>query len=175
MALREDTALERLVPCIRRIDLSETDIAIVLQPQSLIEDVGLADVLQEETVIRSSLALKRHGQELRLILGGCETGNAPDETIVKMLARAYRWKTDWCADPENELKTILGREFADTTTSHRTIKLAFLAPDIVEAFMDGTAPIEINAETLKRLSTLPVDWENQRKLFRMSHKTVTTA
>ena len=170
IALREEAALERLVPCITKIDLSETELAIVLRPQSLIEDVDLAHLLQEETVIRSSLALKRRGQELRLILGDYQALRVPDETIVKMLARAYKWKTDWFADPANELKTILGRELADTTTSHRTIKLAFLAPDIVEAFMNGTAPVEINSETLKRLSALPMDWDEQRKLLRVTHK-----
>lgn len=54
---------------------------------------------------------------------------------------------------------------ADQSTVSKTIRLAFLAPDIVEAFLNGSAPIEINAETLKRLSRLPSSWTEQRELL----------
>ncbi|GJL94968.1 MAG: hypothetical protein DHS20C05_13730 [Hyphococcus sp.] len=170
IALRDDGALERLTPCITKIDLSETGIAIMLQPQSLIDNADLADFMKEEATIRSDLSLKRRGQELRLILGDFHVPSPPDETITRTLARAHRWKEYWFAGTNNELKTILGYELADSTTSHRTIKLAFLAPDIVEAFMDGSAPFEINSETLKRLSALPIDWEEQRRLLRITQK-----
>jgi len=43
--------------------------------------------------------------------------------------------------------------------------LAFLAPDIVEAILDGTQPVDLTAETLSRLPDLPVSWADQRALL----------
>ncbi len=46
--------------------------------------------------------------------------------------------------------------------------LAFLAPDIVEAILDGRQSVELTAESLKRLPALPTDWDAQRRLLGFS-------
>ena len=50
----------------------------------------------------------------------------------------------------------------------RILPLAFLAPDIVEAILNGRQPIELTAESLKRLRALPTDWDAQRRLLGFS-------
>jgi site-specific DNA recombinase len=45
----------------------------------------------------------------------------------------------------------------------RTIRLAFLAPDITEAILTWNAPQDMNTDNLLRLKTLPVDWETSVK------------
>lgn len=47
----------------------------------------------------------------------------------------------------------------------RVLQLNFLAPDIVEAILDGRQPIELNTQMLMRLGTLPADWQAQRRLL----------
>ena len=42
--------------------------------------------------------------------------------------------------------------------------LAFLAPDIVEAILAGTQPVDLTAETLTRRD-LPLSWSEQKSLF----------
>jgi site-specific DNA recombinase len=41
--------------------------------------------------------------------------------------------------------------------------LAFLAPDIVEAILAGTQPVELTAETLTRHADLPLSWADQKR------------
>jgi site-specific DNA recombinase len=44
----------------------------------------------------------------------------------------------------------------------RLIRLAFLAPDIVESIVEGRQPITLTAEALTRRIELPLSWCSQR-------------
>jgi hypothetical protein len=46
----------------------------------------------------------------------------------------------------------------------RSLRLAFLAPDLVEGILNGTQPIGLTAERLKRVD-LPLLWEDQRAVL----------
>ena len=43
----------------------------------------------------------------------------------------------------------------------RVLHLAFLAPDIIEAIIDGRQPPELTADRLFRALPLPLDWAGQ--------------
>ena len=43
------------------------------------------------------------------------------------------------------------------------LRLAFLAPDIVEAMIEGTQPPDLTAKRLIRREDLPLDWHEQRR------------
>ena len=45
------------------------------------------------------------------------------------------------------------------------IPFAFLAPDIVEAILDGRQPVELTAARLRRVRDLPISWVEQRCLL----------
>ena len=45
------------------------------------------------------------------------------------------------------------------------ISLAFLAPDIVETIVDGTQPMSLTPERLKKACPLPASWEEQRAML----------
>jgi hypothetical protein len=53
----------------------------------------------------------------------------------------------------------------DRCEAGRTLPLAFLAPDIVEAILDGRQPLELTATRLKRIGELPPNWSAQRALL----------
>jgi site-specific DNA recombinase len=44
----------------------------------------------------------------------------------------------------------------------RLIRLAFLAPDIVESIVDGRQPSDLTAEALTRHIVIPIEWPSQR-------------
>ncbi len=165
-------SLAAWVSRIERIDLEPAGIKITLCPGQLFQEDALPSMLEDKATIEAPLQLKKRGHELRLILGACAAPQPPDATVLSLLARARRWKRDWFAG-ERDLKDILIAEGVTPTSSTRTLRLAFLAPDIVEAFLAGTAPVELNAEKLKRLSDLPPLWEEQRKVLGMGQGTAT--
>ena len=55
-----------------------------------------------------------------------------------------------------------GRHAIDASDVTRFLPLAFLAPDIVEAILDGRQPVDLNVERLKKVSPIPADWNTQR-------------
>ena len=41
----------------------------------------------------------------------------------------------------------------------------FLAPDIIQAIIEGRQPAELTAARLKRMYDLPISWAEQRRLL----------
>jgi site-specific DNA recombinase len=48
----------------------------------------------------------------------------------------------------------------------KVIRLALLAPEIVEAIADGTQPPALTTELLTKHMRLPLDWDDQKHLLR---------
>ena len=58
---------------------------------------------------------------------------------------------------------LVVRHGVDRGDVSRLIPLAFLAPDIVEAILEGHQPVEMTAVRPKRMADLPVSWAGQRR------------
>jgi hypothetical protein len=61
------------------------------------------------------------------------------------------------------VKGVATREGVTRPYVSRILRLAFLAPDIVEAILDGRQPPGCAVEPLRQL--IPLDWHEQRILF----------
>jgi hypothetical protein len=81
------------------------------------------------------------------------------------LARAHRWK-NLLESGENASVTELARsEKINMSYLSRILRLTLLAPDIVEAMLNGRQSATLQLESM--LKPFPVEWEAQRKLFLM--------
>jgi hypothetical protein len=61
-------------------------------------------------------------------------------TLVASIARGRRWLDELIADPIANTESIAGREGCSVRKVNVTISLAFLAPDLVKAAIDGRLP-----------------------------------
>ncbi len=59
---------------------------------------------------------------------------------------------------------LVTRHGVDQGDISRSLPLAFLAPDIVEAILQGRQPVEPTAARLKR-TRLPLSWAERRRLL----------
>ncbi len=74
--------------------------------------------------------------------------------------------------PSEEFQTGVASSVGDLVARHgvdqgdvsRCLPLAFLAPDIVEAILQGRQPVELTVLRLKRIG-LPLSWVEQRRLL----------
>jgi hypothetical protein len=66
------------------------------------------------------------------------------------------------------VREIALREGVDPGDLGRTIQLVFLAPDIVESILAGRQPVELTPRRLKRIGTLPLEWDRQRRILGFS-------
>ena len=88
--------------------------------------------------------------------------------LVQMIATAHRSHQILIsgeAASVNDLAEIMDRDPSDVT---KLLHLAYLAPDIIEAILDGRQPTELTAKRLQRLCPLPLDWSEQRQRLGMT-------
>jgi hypothetical protein len=87
--------------------------------------------------------------------------SAPDPKLVALLADAHSWIDELTKGRVTSIRELARRRGRDKGEVSRTLPLAFLDPDIIEAVLDGRHPVELTPYRLKRL-TLPSGWNEQR-------------
>ena len=88
---------------------------------------------------------------------------AADSTLIKALSSAWRWQQLLDAGAYGSIAEMADKEGINRSYLSRTIRLALLAPDIVEAILNGTQPATLQLSDLEQ--PFPIDWESQRTAF----------
>jgi site-specific DNA recombinase len=104
---------------------------------------------------------------MRLVIGA-GPGSAPriDSTILKATARAHRWFDDLVSGRAASMVEIGQRDGVGKRYVSRMIRLAFLAPAIIESIAEGRQPPELTAQFLAAgRGDLPLSWQAQEKLL----------
>ncbi len=107
---------------------------------------------------------RRGGRKAILLPHDLPKPSKPDSTLVKALARAFRWKRMLEAGDVASLAELASRERIAPSYLCRLLRLTFLAPDIVEAIMEGAQDQFLTAETLR--GGIPDDWGEQATIGR---------
>ena len=84
-----------------------------------------------------------------------------DNTLVKAIARAFRWQAMLDNGTYGCIEDIARAERINGTFVGRIVRLALLAPDIVEAILAGRQPAALTLKVL--MEPLPVEWDRQRE------------
>jgi site-specific DNA recombinase len=78
--------------------------------------------------------------------------------VIEALRDAHRWLDELLSDSRLTLESLASRERRTVRSIRMTLSLAFLAPDIVKAVVEGRLPRGFG---LKRLVDLPMAWPDQ--------------
>ena len=127
-----------------------------------------ADISIDRLTIRVPLTLRRHGgRKLVIVPEGngvpVRPNPSPDDTLLKALARAHRWKRVLESGAVQSLNELAEAEKINPSYLSRIYRLTLLAPDIVEAILDGRQPRTLQLADL--MDDMPVEWERQRERF----------
>ncbi len=98
-----------------------------------------------------------------------DRSKATDNTLIKALARAWRWQRLLDEGVYGSIAEMADAERINRSYLSRTIRLSLLAPDIVEAILNGTQPATLKLADLE--GPFSVDWEEQRTAFSFSTRT----
>ena len=82
-----------------------------------------------------------------------------DSTLVKALARAFRWRRLLETGAYATIDEMAAAEKINASYVCRVLRLTLLAPAIVEAILDGRQPAEMTLAGLMR--AFPVGWREQ--------------
>jgi len=118
--------------------------------------------------VRVPLAIRHRGGRKRVV---APDGNAPgatpvrtraDPALVKALARAHRWKRLLEEGQCGSLGELAAAEKIDRSYLGQMLRLMLLAPNIVEAILDGRQPPEMGLPKL--LEAMSSRWDEQRSM-----------
>ncbi len=155
-----------IAPGLLTITLNRKNFAELLNVQ-----VNNNDLEEKTFALSVPFSLKCRGNEAKLIIGNKAAEPAlVDETLVKTISNGHRWMKQLQTGAAATVVEIAKAEALDDGEVSRVLPLAFLAPDIVEAILDGRQPLNLTARDLKRLKPLPTSWARQRQILGFSAK-----
>ena len=107
--------------------------------------------------------VKRGGRKEMLLPVSSPQRRKTDNTLVKALARAFRWKRLLESGEFTTIAELAEREEIAPSYMTRVLRLTLLSPEVVEAVLDG------RQETLVTLARLmepfPLSWADQKNTF----------
>jgi len=86
-----------------------------------------------------------------------------DNTIVKALARAHRWRGMLESNLFATVRDLSKAEKINEAYLCRVLRLTLLSPKITEAILSGLLPDTL--DLAKLLKPFPLEWERQEALF----------
>ena len=161
--------LELVAALVRRVTIGQDQVTIEIDPNHLAERLldQKASSPREKNgppiSINVSVRFRRRGVEAKLIvLSQHPAASESDINLVKALARAHEW---WGSIARGEAKgigDIARAEGFNRGYVTRFLCLAFLAPEITKAILEGRQPTELTAKQLIRSALrVPLLWADQ--------------
>jgi hypothetical protein len=126
--------------------------------------VTRATVSADEEAITVHIPLtfrKRGGRKLVVSPDGASWAPRPrvDNAMVKALARAFRWRRMLDEGVHATIEDLAKAKRLRKSYVSQVLRLTLLAPDIVEAILDGRQPAELRLDDL--LEGLLLEWSQQ--------------
>ena len=122
--------------------------------------------------IRIPIRLQRRGGRELIMTpeGAAAPARKPghDETLIKALLRAHRWRRRIDSGQAKSITDLAEQEGVTVAYVCRLLPLTCLAPDIVEAILDGRQPKGLRLAEM--LGNGPLGWEEQRAVWAFSRR-----
>jgi hypothetical protein len=116
--------------------------------------------------VRIPLVFKKHGGRKAVIAPDGQswepTSALVDRALVRALARAFRWRTLLDDGVYANFDDLAKAERVGRSHVSRILRLTQLAPDIVEAILDGHQSESMRLEEL--MQGFPDEWSTQRDI-----------
>ena len=151
------------------IQLRPSRIAAVLQGGLSGPPADVSAVSPEQPIELSTLAqFRRLGLGIRMLVDGpALAGQAfkADPKLVKLIARAHHLCNTLNESSSERLGDAAHAVGLTSSYFTRLLRLAYLAPDITSAIIEGRNPRDLTAQKLLARSRLPLAWPDQRRLL----------
>jgi len=162
-----------LTALIKRIDVGANRIDIHFRPTRLstlldTAATSLPSATDDETQILSvPIELHRSGREIKMLIAGTDlfATAKPDARLIKLLIRARRFNATLVGSDGVPFAALAKREGVSPSYFTRLVRLSYLAPDIMQAILDGRQPRDLTADKLLAHSRLPLTWHEQRRVL----------
>jgi hypothetical protein len=121
-------------------------------------------------VIEVPAQLKRCGMAVRLVVrpAGSTIDPVVDAGLVALIGKALDWFERLRSGRADSALAIAEQDQVRSAYVTRAMGLAYLAPDILHRMVRGDHPRELTVDRVMKMLSLPLDWEAQRVVLKMS-------
>ncbi len=162
-----------LVAVVQRVDIFPDQVIIHLRPRRLIAllndrlTAAKPDPADDEPTLPLShpVQLRRAGKEVRMVIDHTDpfaSPAKPDPSLIKAIVNAHRFNKNLLHGGAGKFADLAKSEKLHRSYYSQILRLAYLAPDITTAILEGRQPSSLTATMLIEHSHLPLSWEKQR-------------
>ena len=109
--------------------------------------------------------LNQNGRAKTIVVRTANKDAHRDPELIALIADARRWRDDLLDGRAASIEAIKTREGLAKGAVSRILPLAWLAPDIAAAILEGRQPALLTPARLRALPDLPLAWADQRALL----------
>ncbi|HMO74693.1 MAG TPA: recombinase family protein [Sphingopyxis sp.] len=125
------------------------------------ESISLSFDKLEAHQVTIPARLVRRGSDVRLALpAGDQMNGEPDPVLLRLIAHARAAQLMVESGRPHPLVAHYGKRHF-----WQLLRIAWLAPDIIAAIVDGRHPADLTGRKLLRATNIPLDWAGQRRLL----------
>ncbi len=129
----------------------------------LLDQSGATEALASP--VKIPITLRRPGRNRPIILSADTGARQRDPDLIALVADARRWMDSLIEGRAASVAEITERERLRPGNVSRVLPLAWLAPDIAVAILEGRQPDDLTAKKLRDLPELPLAWAEQRRIL----------
>jgi site-specific DNA recombinase len=160
-----------LTTLVQRIDLHSDRIELHTSPRRLTAVLGIPLPLgaddhetEPDLILSVPTQLRRAGREIAMRIDPREASPArQNPSLIKLVVRAHLFHTKLIKRGGDKYGQLARSEDLNRSYFSRVLRLAYLAPDITRAILEGRQPQGLTAARLTDESYLPLAWPEQRK------------
>ena len=154
---------------ILRIVLKDASVLLQISRHGLrqllaIENRLYVSTTEEPYPFSIPITFRTRGQELRIVINGTDTDSTVatrDPALIKAVVRSQAWFDRLVSGEAKSIRDISRTDKIADRYIGQVLRLAFLAPDIKVAILDGRQPRHLSAQHLVKMKDLPMSWEGQ--------------
>jgi site-specific DNA recombinase len=165
-----------IVALVQRVEIRPDEVIIHLRPcrlAALLDDrltaANPAPVDDEPTLALSHpVQLRRAGKEVRMVIDHTDPfapPAKPDPSLVNAIAKAHDFNDKLLRGGVAKFADLAKSEKLHRSYCSQILRLAYLAPDITIAILDGRQPPSLTATMLIEHPHLPLSWHEQRAVL----------
>jgi site-specific DNA recombinase len=149
---------------IKRIDVAKGVVRVQLDPAAALADQAMG-LQPEPKTIELSLDLVKGAGGVEIAMGKQSGEISPrlNPALINGIARGYLWRNRLLGGQVGSVVEIARKARVNPRYVIRMMRMGFLAPDIVEAILEGRQTAAVTVELFRK--PIPLDWSEQRLML----------
>src|SRR5271155_1485931 len=149
---------------IKRIEVAQGVVRVQIDPAAALADEAEGLHPEPQTVeIACNLVRGASGVQIAI---GKESGTLSrrlDPALIKGVVRGYQWRSQLLGGEVRSVAELARKTGVNSRYVVRTVRMGFLAPDIIEAILAGRQTAAVTFEIFRQ--PIPLDWAAQRLML----------